>query len=296
MIDTREPRAGRTVAWLVLLLVIQVLALIAVWRFAVRTEPGQLLDTIALTGNSIGRRRISGMVSAILDAASLLALLAATAVTGFIALIRGRVALAAVTIMLIAGANVTTQALKYLIERPDLGVDPARAMAGNSLPSGHATVAASVAIALIMVLPPRLRGWGALLGAGYAGAVGVATLSAGWHRPSDAVAALLVVGAWAALAGLLLVLTQRESVRVEPADQNWLAGTVLAVVGLLLLVVAVFALGATDSVRAIPIERLGRRQLFAAYAGSAAGIAGTAALVTASVLVTLHRVVPRYPG
>ncbi|MEE6261512.1 phosphatase PAP2 family protein [Plantactinospora sonchi] len=285
-----------TAGWLCLLTLVQVLALIAVWWFAVRTEHGQLLDTIALTGNSIGRQRIVGVVGGVLNAVSLLSLLAATVVIGFIALIRGRIGLAVVTIVLIAGANVTTQALKYFIQRPDFGIDPERAAAGNSLPSGHTTVAASVAIALVMVLPPRLRGWGALLGAGYAAAAGVATLSAGWHRPSDAIAALLVVGAWGTLASLVLLLTQGETVQVEPGDGHQVARNVLAIGGLALLVGAAVAIGWTDGERMIPIEEFGRRRLLVAYAGSAAGIVGTAALVMALVLRTVHRVVPRRVG
>lgn len=282
-----------TVGWLGLLTLLQVGVLVAVWWFAVRTEHGQLLDTIALTGNSIGQQRIVGVVGGVLNAVSLLSLLAATVVIGFIALIRGRIGLAVVTIVLIAGANVTTQALKHFIERPDFGIDPERAAAGNSLPSGHTTVAASVAIALVMVLPPRLRGLGALLGAGYAAAAGVATLSAGWHRPSDAVAALLVVGAWGSLASLVLLLIQGDTVQVEPGDGHLVVRNVLAIGGLVLVVAAAVAIGWTDGERMIPIEEFGRRRLLVAYAGSAAGIAGTAALVMALVLRTVHRVVPR---
>ncbi len=292
----RDRRTGLTAAWLVLLVVVQALAIVAIWRFAVRAEQGQLIDTIALSGNSIGRARVAGLVGSVLNAVSALSLAAATVFIGFIALIRGRIVLALVTTLLIAGANVTTQLMKYTIERPDLGVDPARMAAGNSLPSGHTTVAASVAVALVLVLPPRLRGGGALLGAGYAAATGVATMTAGWHRPSDAVAALLVVGSWAAGAGLLLLLTQREDARVEPVDAPRTAMTLLALGGLLLLLVAAVALGWTDSVRSVPVAELGRRQLFVAYAGSAAGITAVASLVMALVLVTVHRLVPRHLG
>ncbi|WP_422770124.1 phosphatase PAP2 family protein [Plantactinospora sp. WMMC1484] len=285
-----------TASWLVLLTAAQILAFVVVWRFAVGTEQGQLLDTIALTGNSIGQRRIEGIVGGVLNAVSLLSLLVATAVIGFIALIRVRITLAVVTVLLIVGANISTQALKFFIERPDFDVDEAREAAGNSLPSGHTTVAASVAIALVMVLPPRVRGWGALVGAGYAAAAGVGTMSAGWHRPSDAVAALLVVGAWASAASLVLLLTQRDTAQVASEDGNHQVTAVLAVAGLGLLLVAAVALGWTDGMRATPISDFDRRQLLVAYGGSAAGIAGTAALVTALVLLTLHRVVPRHTG
>ncbi|MFD0822660.1 PA-phosphatase, partial [Micromonospora zhanjiangensis] len=152
-------RTGLTASWLLLLTVLQVLAFIALLRFAVHTRHGQLLDTIALTGNSIGQDEIAGLVSNVLNAMSVVSLVAAIAVIGFIALARRRVALAVIATLLVAGANVTVQALKYVIVRPDLGVDPERAAAGNSLPSGHTAIAASVAAALVLVLPPKARAW-----------------------------------------------------------------------------------------------------------------------------------------
>jgi membrane-associated phospholipid phosphatase len=292
----RMRRRTRLVVSLLLLTAGQVVALVEIGRFFVHTEHGQLLDTIALAGNTIGRDRVDGLVGVVLNAMSLLSLAAATAVVGFIALIRRRVVLALVATLLVVGANVTTQLLKQSMERPNFGVDPERAAIGNSLPSGHTTVAASVAVALVLVLPPRVRGIGGLLGAAYAALAGVATLSAGWHRPSDAVASLLVVGAWAGLAGLTLAVAQRADIVVRPQDSHRIAAATLALGGAALLVVAVVGLKLTDQVLSTPAEELGRRRLFTAYAGSAAGIAGTGSLVMAVVLATVHRVVPEGTG
>ncbi|MEV4629748.1 phosphatase PAP2 family protein [Micromonospora sp. NPDC049523] len=289
-------RTALTVAWLVLLTAVQGAAFVLLWRFAVRTEHGQLLDTIALTGNKIGQDRIDGLVGTVLDAMSVVSLVAATLVIGFIALIRGRVALAVVATLLVVGANVTTQVAKYVIHRPDFGVDPERAAAGNSLPSGHTTIAAAVAVALVLVLPPRVRAWGALLAVAYTALAGVATLSAGWHRPSDAVASLLIVGAWAAVAGILLLIFQREDAQVEPGDAHWRAVTLFGLAGLALLAVAGYALYSTDEVLGIPVEELNRPRLFDAYLGGAAAIAGTASLMMSLLLVSVHRVVPRHNG
>ncbi len=281
---------------MVVLALLQTAAFVLVWRFAVHTELGQWLDTVALTGNQIGQDRIDGPVDTLLNAMSVVSLLAATAVIGFIALIRGRKALAVTATLLIAGANVTTQLLKHFLVRPDFGIDPERAAAGNSLPSGHTSVAASVAVALILVLPRKLRAAGAFLGAGYAAAAGVATLSAGWHRPSDAVAAYLVVGAWAAVAGLVLLVFQREQAVVEPGDAHRVAAAVLGGAGAVALLASALALSWLVDRSTIPVEALSRRQLFVGYAGSAAGIAGTIAVVAALVLVVVHRLVPRWKG
>jgi membrane-associated phospholipid phosphatase len=288
-----DRKRGYLLAWLVVLLAGHIVAFDAVRTFFVHTRHGQLLDTIALTGDTIGRNRVDGLVDAVLNAISVLSLAVATAVIGFIALIRRRVALALVAISLVAGANVTTQVLKYGGGRPDLGADGTLARYDNSLPSGHATVAASVAVALLLVLPPRMRGLGGVLGAGYAALTGVATLSAGWHRPSDAVAALLVVGGWAAFAGILLVLLAGPVPVVAPRDAHPASVSVLVLAGVTLLAVAAVAMRLTDQVVLIPPAQLSTRRLFVAYAGSAAGIAGTAGMMVALLMATVHRVVPR---
>ncbi|MEV4825710.1 phosphatase PAP2 family protein [Micromonospora sp. NPDC049274] len=292
----RATARGWTAVWLVVLALVQAAAFLAVWRVAVHTEIGQWVDTVALTGNQIGHDRIDGPVDRILNAMSVVSLLAATAMIGFIALIRGRIALAVTATLLIAGANVSTQLLKYGLSRPDLGLDPERVAVGNSLPSGHTAVAASVAVALMLVLPPKVRAVGAFVGASYAAIAGVATLSAGWHRPSDAVAAYLVVGVWAALAGLVLLITQREQAQIAPGDAHRLAAILLGVAGVLALIASGLALTWLVDLRGTGPEALSRRALFVGYAGSAAGIAGTMALVMALVLTVVHRLVPRVKG
>ena len=167
---------------------------------------------------------------------------------------------------------------------------------GNSLPSGHTTVAASVAVALVLVLPPKARAFAAVVGAAYAAVAGVATLSAGWHRPSDAVAAFLVVGVWAALAGLLLLITQRERAQVASADAHRGVVLLLGIGGLLAIVACALALSWLVGLRGIAPPELSRRPLFVGYAGSAAGIAGTMGVVMALVLAAVHRIVPRHKG
>jgi membrane-associated phospholipid phosphatase len=291
------------VAWLVALLAGHLLAFEVVRRVFVGTVRGQQLDTLALAGTEIGQGHVAGLVGAVLNTVSVLSVVAATATVAFIALIRGRLLLPAVVTATVVGANLTTQVLKAAIDRPELGLDPERAGVGNSLPSGHTTVTASVAVALVLVVPAAVRGPVAVAGAGVAALTGVATLSAGWHRPSDAVAALLVVGAWAALAGLVLVTAGRRS----PASGSGRAGgggsatragrhrmSTLALVaaGFAALAVAAVALGLTDGVRDVPPDLLSRTRLLFAYAGGAAGVTGVACAVTAAVLASAHRVVP----
>jgi membrane-associated phospholipid phosphatase len=168
------------VLWLLVLACAEAAGFVLVWQFFVQSEHGQLLDAVALAGNSIGQARVEKPVDTVLNAMSALSLAIATVTVGFIAVMRRRIAVAFGAILLIVGANVTTQVLKLAIDRPELGVDVQRAAAGNSLPSGHTTIAASVAVAFMLVQPARLRGVCGVLGALFAAVAGVATLSAGW--------------------------------------------------------------------------------------------------------------------
>ncbi len=163
------------------------------WRLFVGTSTGQAIEEAALAGATYGQTRLVRLSEPVLDVVSRSFLVAGIAVAVIIALVRRRWALGVMAIVLVGGANLTTQLLKRgALDRPDLGGDVGHA----SLPSGHTTVAASLAAALLVVSPRWARPWIAVLGAAYAAATGIATLIGQWHRPSDVVAAVLVVLAW----------------------------------------------------------------------------------------------------
>ena len=123
-----------------------------------------------------------------------------------LALIRRRFDLAVGAAALIGGANATTQILKYdLFTRPDLSPGP------NSLPSGHTTVALSIALAAVIVAPSAWRSTVAIGVSSTATLVGVATVLGRWHRPSDVIAATFVSLAWAAVGLLVAALVRRRS-------------------------------------------------------------------------------------
>jgi membrane-associated phospholipid phosphatase len=124
-------------------------------------------------------------------------ILAGALVLGAVAAGRRRAGLAAA--VLLAGANVTTELLKPLlaVQRPypaDHYMDAA------AWPSGHTTAVVSLLLALVIVLPARLRAPAALLG----GAIALVALGSivllGWHYPSDVLGGVLVASAWAAAA------------------------------------------------------------------------------------------------
>jgi membrane-associated phospholipid phosphatase len=185
----------------------------------VRTVPGRLVSDAALRGALSTRSAASDSVHAVLDVVSVGSLAVATAVIVVIALLRlaGRAAI--VAIGLLAAANVSTWLLKnYLFSRPDLGLHEAAPETLNSLPSGHATAAFSAAAALVLVVPVALRRVASVVGAAAGALVAVATMSAGWHRAGDALAAFCVVGFWSVV-GAWVVL--RGSDQAVPGEDRW---------------------------------------------------------------------------
>ncbi len=81
-----------------------------------------------------------------------------------------------------------------------------------SFPSGHATVAMSIALSAVLLTPCRGRTFMAWLATVYALAVGYSVLVLTSHFPSDVIAGYLMAGAWAALAiGARSAFEQRTS-------------------------------------------------------------------------------------
>jgi len=184
------------------------------------------------------------------------------------------------------GANVTTQVLKkWVFERPELGVPGGY---GNTLPSGHTTVAAAAAVVLTLVVAPRVRPWAAALGAVYTTATGISTLVGRWHRPSDVVAAVLVVLAWTAATCALAVLVPRWSasgdVPVDRVPVPAVTRAMLVVLSALAAVAGVVAAVALSSTWSKVPDVTSRSDLLTAYLGGAAGTAFAACLGFAIVL------------
>jgi membrane-associated phospholipid phosphatase len=130
-----------------------------------------------------------------------------------IALLRGRPANALAAVLVVAGANVTTQLLKALLAHPRvklaIGGNP---FEPNTFPSGHATAVASIAIAYAFVVPAALRNLTLTLGAGLALAVGCSVVVIGWHYPSDVLGAYLIAAGWgfAVLAAMRAIRAARQ--------------------------------------------------------------------------------------
>lgn len=201
VLPERAPLPGASrVLYRVFALTVATVAFIGVGvlsRVFVQSRAGQALDEATRTGASSNPAAVWKDLSGVLDLVSVPFVIGAIIFTAVVAAMRKRWLIALQVAVVIGGSNITTQVLKKsVIERPDFDYWTP----GNSLPSGHTTVAFSVAAALILVLPPVARNAAALLGGLYATLSGMATIINHWHRFSDVVAAILVVLAWFAIA------------------------------------------------------------------------------------------------
>lgn len=228
--------------------------------FFVRTHLGQVIDEHAFEGAAAWRAPLASAATTVLDALPLASLLLGVVAVAVIVLVRRVWLQAIVAVTAAVAANVSTQVLKSLLFRPDTGVADGLA---NSLPSGHTTAAASAALAVFLVASPRTRPLAATVGALFAIAAGSATLINQWHRPSDVIAAMLVVAFWGCAAGFVLA---RRPATGEVSGGMLAVGVVAMVCGAVgLLGLVITAAGAAT----------GSAHLFVGYAGGIGAIAGT---------------------
>ena len=180
---------------------------VPIWAWTTLTVDGQRIADLVLYGRVLATPEALGAASEALATVSLASAAIVSLGLGLIGLVRGGFGLATAALLVVAGANVTAQALQVLLDRPNLLGHHAYAV-GNSFPSGHVTLVASLGFACILVVPRRLRTPVVILVSVIVAAVGVSTITAGWHRLADVVGAILIALAWAAIVTAALVRVQ----------------------------------------------------------------------------------------
>jgi len=127
------------------------------------------------------------------------------------AVVAGRPRAAAVALVTMVGAGVTTQLLKPLLathrEYPSF-----HWMGPEAYPSGHTTAAMSLALALVIVSSPRWRPLAAAAGGLLTVGMVFSLLVLGSHYPSDVAGGILVATGWACLSTAALRLELRPTV------------------------------------------------------------------------------------
>ena len=226
---TSKPRAGAAgsalsnganrAAWRLVLVSVGAAFAVAVSYFiTVGTRTGQLVGELILGGRPPAMAEVMSAES-VLSTLSRFSLAIGLTVIVMIALLQRQRRLAIAVLVAVVGANLTSQLLKLVVlDRTDL-------LGGlfyplpNSFPSGHVTAAASIAVGMLLVVPPLLRAPVVVLSAVVVAVVGVSTLVAGWHRMADAVGGAFVATSWGAgAAGLLAWRHGVESVGPRTAE------------------------------------------------------------------------------
>jgi len=265
---------------------------VANYVFFVRTTIGQELDDAALVGAEHETQGVITEAWDLLDVISVASLAIACVVIGLVALLRRRVALAFAALATIGLANVATQLLKRVVlDRPDL----IGAGALNSLPSGHATVAATVSVGLVMVTAPRWRSMAALVSVLFPVAVAVAVVTASWHRPSDSIAAFCVVlGVAAASLAAVVAMFGFDAGERPP---RWLRRSALVLVSAAIVVLGGLGVLGLWAVRTqLRDGPLSARWETAAYTASAAGITAGALAMMLCLLLGLRGIAVGHGG
>jgi membrane-associated phospholipid phosphatase len=184
-----------------LLVVVSYMALI--W-----TDWGHRLDDAAYIGRHILSSRLIELAAAMLMKVTFETIIGAGGVLFLIALLRRSMSTGLVTVAGFSAALIGAEILKQLLpwrvlvpEDAALGAD----MQFGTFPSGHATVATTFGLGLLLVSPPRWRPWLAAAAGALSALFAVSVLFAGWHRASDALGALAWSGLCMNLAAAILV-------------------------------------------------------------------------------------------
>ncbi|MFD7308115.1 phosphatase PAP2 family protein [Promicromonospora sp. NPDC059942] len=225
------------------------LGTLLVWWAMVTTWPGQRVEERVFVTADLFQDVVNRPVEPVLLLGS-----PPWLVTGFLAvcgvgLARRRWGATALAAAVILGSNLTTQVIKDgVFYRTGLVGEWNRDI--NTLPSGHVTVVAAAWAALLLVAPRRWRPATALAGAILTCAMGLATIADRWHRPSDVVAAVLVVVLWTALAGVATPAGWADRPEDDPlgstALPTRLVAVVLGVAAVPAAVLSVLAAAATE--------------------------------------------------
>lgn len=222
-----------------------VVLLALTWYLAHYVGLVQRVDVNILLGfaelNRPGLNRLTLAVASLCDPHQYIVL---ACIPVLVALLRRRVRVAVMIVIVLLGANETTELLKPLLAAPR---DAAWMVpiSAASWPSGHATASMSLALCLIVAAPSRWRPAVAAAMAAFSVAVCYSFLELGWHYPSDVLGGYLVAATWMLLgiAGLSIYNARRPAPRAhtEPRRQAPTVGQALTPVAALLVGVGVCA-------------------------------------------------------
>ena len=162
--------------------------ILVAYVLGVLSGTGRRLDSAVLVDADTLSWVVRDPVHALLDWVTVPACGLVTAIVAIAYVRAGRRLDALRAVALVVGAEVLTQAVKLVLPRPG---------GENTLPSGHETLVAAVALVVVLAIRPARRRAAGVVAATVVVLAAVGTFVIGWHRPSDVVAALGVAAvAW----------------------------------------------------------------------------------------------------
>lgn len=232
---TRHPRVSSIVLCVVFGL-LMLAASAGVWWLGVRTMDGQSYEDIVWSKFDAA---LPGWLAPVVH------VFAISAVVITVSVIMGAIAFAVLIVrkrwLSIAQLAVfgglcfaAAELLKPLLPRPyliNLESNP-----NNSAPSGHVILAAAASVMLLCAVPRVLRALVAVIGWAYTVLVGLSVIAAQWHRPTDVIMALLIVGGLA----LLTLATTFASGMDEPGTR--VSSASVQIVGSVMLTIGVLGI------------------------------------------------------
>ncbi|GAA1695780.1 hypothetical protein GCM10009808_11260 [Microbacterium sediminicola] len=225
-----------------------VVGFIVVYIVAVLTPWGQDWENAAIAGSGQVLPWEATDVDDDLDLIQTWSLAIAILIVGVIGLSRRQVRTAFAGMGVIVVGVLLSEALKrFVLWRPDLAA-AAFDSGHNSFPSGHTTIAMTLIVAMIIVVPFRWRGLAMIIVMTWAGFIGAFTVIVHWHRLSDTLAADMLALCLGSLASLWLLKVGRVRAYAGPPVSRarvvyvWVAALVAAaglIAGLVFGVLAV---------------------------------------------------------
>ncbi len=202
--------------------------LVAVYVLAVWTSAGQRFEDAVLKAATLAAGSPDGLRAArTLHTITNASLAGAVIAVLAIGLLRRKLVLGFLGAGVIAASVVTVEILQRSVLRPVLLATGNR-REDQSFPSGHTAIAMSVMCALVLVAPYRGRGAAVFLTSLWAASVGVAAVTADWHRPSDTIGSDLVVVIYTCTAVAVLAWSGRVSEVTLPTTAGRAARGLLA--------------------------------------------------------------------
>jgi membrane-associated phospholipid phosphatase len=214
-----------------------------------------------------------------------------------VGLVRGRPRLALAVIALLGATSVSSQLLKVLLAYPRYdGVVDGAHVSPAAFPSGHATAAMSLALAGVLVAPPRARPFAAVLGMAFSLTIAFCIVTLGWHFPSDVVGGFLLATGWAlVIAAGLRSANERwpehaGRTRVTAALQRGVDGiATFGAAALVLLLVVTVVIAAVTLVVTRPSDLVDFADQHTALVAVGGAIALAAAVLLGGVTAALRR-------